>query len=300
VTGASGFVGRHCLPALVAQGYEIHAVSSRRKPASGEQVNWQCADLLDPEQVERLLASVQPSHLLHLAWVTEPGKYWNAPENVRWVRASLDLVEAFARNGGQRVVGAGTCAEYDWSYGYCSEGVTPLHPLSLYGVCKHSLQMILSAFAARVVMSLAWGRLFYLYGPHEHPARLVPSVIRALQRGEPALCSHGNQIRDFLYVEDAATALVRLLDSDLSGPVNVASGYPVPLKRIISHIAETMQRPDLVRLGALPVSPDDPPLLTADVRRLSEGTGWEPRYDLDRGLELAIKWWTESADRENA
>ena len=73
--------------------------------------------------------------------------------------------------------------------------------------------------------------IFFLYGPHEPPGRLIPSVIQALLKGEFARCSHGRQIRDFLYVEDVAEAFVALLDSDITGPVNIASGSPTPRRR---------------------------------------------------------------------
>ena len=121
LTGASGFVGRHCLPALVARGYEVHAVSSSATaPADTPPgVRWHQADLLDGAQVSALLAQVRPRHLLHSAWYAVPGKYWTAPENFRWVRASLHLLQTFAAHGGRRVVVVGSSAEYDWHYGYC-------------------------------------------------------------------------------------------------------------------------------------------------------------------------------------
>lgn len=238
-----------------------------------------------------LIAEVQPSHLLHFAWYTVPGKYWTSTENLRWVQASIGLLQEFVRHGGQRVVMAGTCAEYDWRYGYCSEAVTPLAPTTLYGICKHSLQLMLAAFSRQAGLSMAWGRIFFLFGPHEHPDRLVAYVIRSLLRGEPARCSHGRQIRDFLYVQDVANAFVALLESGVSRPVNIASGQPVALRELIYGIAAKFNRDDLIQLGAVSTPPDEPPLLVADVRCLHDELGWTPKYDLDTGLEQTIDWW---------
>ena len=291
LTGPTGFIGRHCLPLLSANGYEIHAVDLRLPPDDMSDVQWHQADLLNPGQVSELMARVRPTHLLHFAWFVVPGKYCTSVENVRWVQASLDLLQAFASHGGRRVVMAGTCAEYDWRYGYCSERTTPLRPATLYGVCKHSLQMMLDAFAGQAGLSAAWGRIFFLYGPHEHPNRLVSSVIRSLLRGEPARCSDGRQIRDFLYVEDVARAFVTLLESDVSGPTNIASGCPVALKDVLYRIAEKLNRRDLIHLDALPTPANEPRLLVADVSRLFDELGWSPEYDLDRGLERTISWW---------
>lgn len=268
-------------------------MSSRVQRENFSSVHWHRADLLDGGQVKNLMAKVQPTHLLHFAWFVMPGKYWTSIENFHWVQASLDLLQAFAQYRGQRVVVAGTCAEYDWKYGYCSEQVTPLMPSTLYGSCKYSLQLMLDAFAKQTRVSAAWGRIFFPYGPHEHPTRLVASVIGSLLKNVPARCSPGEQIRDFLHVHDIAGAFVALLDTDITGPVNIGSGQPIAVKEIVRKIAHRLESPELVHLGALPAAPNEPPLLVADVRRLSEEVGWTPCYDLDDGLDQTIRWWKD-------
>ncbi|MCJ7626689.1 MAG: NAD(P)-dependent oxidoreductase, partial [Anaerolineaceae bacterium] len=234
----------------------------------------------------------------HLAWYTEPGKYWSSPENLRWTAASISLLHTFHQQGGERFVGAGTCAEYDWRYGHCSEAVTPLEPATLYGTCKNSLQKTLASFSANTLLSSAWGRVFFLYGPHEHPARLVPSVINSLLHNEPALCSHGNQIRDFMHVSDVANAFVALLLSDATGPVNIASGKPVSIKDVIYKIAEQLNGFDKIRLNALPAT-YEPALITADVTRLQSEIGFNPRLDLESGLRQTIDWWKNYIKENN-
>lgn len=291
LTGATGFIGRHCLPLLSARGYEVHAVSTRGSLDGSSVIHWHKVDLLNSLQLQDLVADVMPSHLLHFAWYAVPGKYWASLENIRWVQSSLELLQAFVKNGGDRAVMAGTCAEYDWKYGYCSEKVTPLAPSTLYGTCKHSLQIMLDSFSKQTGLSTAWGRIFSLYGPYEHQDRLTSSVIRSLLMGERARCSHGNQIRDFLYVKDVADAFVALLESSVEGPVNIGSGRPIILKNIIRKISGKIINRDHIEFGAVPVSSDDPPLLVADIRRLTKEVNWEPKYSLDRGLDETISWW---------
>lgn len=291
ITGATGFIGRHCLPLLLEAGYEVHAVSSRLSGNKLPNTHWHQVDLLDSGKVSELMAEVKPTHLLHFAWFTESGKYLTSLENLRWVRSSLNLLEKFVEYGGRRIVIAGTCAEYDWRYGYCSEHFTPLSPTTLYGVCKHSLQSILDIFATQMGLSQAWGRIFFLYGPHEYPDRLVSSLIRSLLKNELASCSHGNQIRDFLYVEDVAQAFVALLKSNVTGAINIASGCPIAVKDIINKIGEKLDRMDLIQMGVLPVSAHEPHLLVADVSRLMNEVGWLPKYDLEAGIDKTIAWW---------
>jgi nucleoside-diphosphate-sugar epimerase len=292
LTGASGFIGHHCLAPLLALGYEVHAVSSKPQEQSLPGVTWYQADLLDLSQIAPLMARVKPTHLLHLAWHVVPGSF-GSPENLAWVQSSLELLRQFSEQGGKRVVVAGTCYEYDWNYGYCSESVTPRLATTFYGSCKNALYDLVAAYSERIDLSMGWGRIFFLYGPREHPNRLVSSVIRSLLLGEPALCSHGEQIRDYLSVEDTAGATVALLNSNVQGPVNIASGLPIALKDIILTIGERLDKVELIRLGALPARANDAPLVVADVRRLTTEVGWQPSHDLTKGLGQTINWWKQ-------
>jgi len=293
LTGANGFIGRHTIPFLTKLGYEVHAICypDNSDLSEGKNIFLHRCNLLNMEEQKQLLIEVKPTHLLHFAWYAVPGKYWTSLENLRWVQASMELLINFVENGGKRAVFAGTCAEYDWDYGYCIEGITPIRPQTLYGTCKNSLREIMVQFSKQTGVSSAWGRIFYLYGPFEEQSRFIPSVINSLLLNKPANCSHGRQIRDFLYVEDVASAFVALLQSEVQGAVNIASGIPISLKEVVSKIGEKLKRKDLIRLGTITVSSSEPPLLVADVRRLAKEVGWQPKYDLDRGLEQTIHWW---------
>lgn len=291
VTGGTGFVGRHALPLLAARGGEVHATWSTASGDDESGVTWHHCDLLDPAAVSALVAAVRPTHLLHFAWYAVPGKFWDAAQNASWVEASLGLLAAFAEAGGRRVTFAGSCAEYEWAEGVLSEAVTPLVPATYYGTSKNALREVAEGFAARRGVSFSWGRIFFVYGPHEHPDRLVSSLARALVRGEGAPTSEGSQRRDFLYAGDVADAFVSLLESSVEGAVNIGSGAAVPVRDIVAAIAAAAGRPDLVEWGALPQRPGDPPLLEADVRRLRDEVGWRPAVPLDEGIARTVEWW---------
>lgn len=291
VTGASGFIGHPCLAPLLDLGYEVHVVSLRGQKSVQKDIIWHQADLCDQGQISAVLAKIKPTSLLHAAWDMTPGKYVDSPDNITWVQGSLALMREFAEHGGKRVVMIGSSFEYDWHYGYCSEFITPQVPNSFYGTCKHALHQLATAYAHTVGLSYAWGRVFFLYGPREHPQRLVSSVIRALLRGEPARSSHGKQIRDYLHIQDVADGLVALLHSEVQGPVNIASGQPVTLRDIIVQIGQKLQREDLLHIGALPARANDLPLVVADVQRLKTEVGWQQKYDLSAGLDHTIDWW---------
>lgn len=291
VTGASGFVGRASLEPLLRRGFDVHAVGFSNVQTSDASVRWHYVDLLDQAAVSALCEAVRPSHLLHFAWYAKPGKFWDALENFAWVSSSLALLEAFRVAGGRRAVIAGTCAEYDWRYGCCVERVTPLVPASMYGICKSALSAMADAFARRTCVSVAWGRVFFPFGPNEYPERLTSYVIRSLLRGEAALCTRGDQLRDFLIVDDVADAFVALLDSAVTGPVNVGSGEPISISEFLVRIADRLGRRDLLQLGAKEKPADDAPIVVADVSRLREEVRWSRTYSLDQAIERSIGYW---------
>jgi nucleoside-diphosphate-sugar epimerase len=279
VTGASGFIGRHTLPHLAHAGYEVHPVSSHD------------ADLLNERARRDLLARIRPTHLLHLAWYVPPGKYWTSLENVRWLQASLDLITAFAAEGGERVVTAGSCAEYSWEGdGICREDTTPLEPASLYGASKDALRRMQESLARQLNLSAAWGRIFFPYGPREPSERLVPSVIRNIIGGQPARCSHGHQIRDFIYVDDLARAFTTLLDSSYAGAINIGTGEPVTIAEVAQSAARAVGAPELLELGALPARVGEPDVLLADTALL-RSIGFTPRWALDDAMDATAIWW---------
>src|SRR5580692_8947410 len=268
VSGAGGFIGRWSVPALLRSGYEVHAVLSgnanRDVPEQLRGARVHFADLLDESAAAALMSQVQPTHLLHFAWIATPGLYWNSAENFRWLAASEHLLRCFGAQGGRRVMMAGSCAEYDWSrVEVCDELRSPLAnegaaasaasgSLSPYAACKIALQAALTDFGRRQGVSTAWGRVFFQFGPHEHPDRLVPSVICNLLLNREAPCSHGRQIRSFLHVADVGEAFAAVLDSELEGPVNIGSDERVSLTDLVDRIGRQIGRSELLRLGARP------------------------------------------------
>ena len=308
VSGANGFIGRWSVPSLLERGYEVHAVLSER--ARGRLSAPQLAgatlhhcNLLDPGAAARLLLAVRPTHLLHFAWIATPGVYRLSPENFSWVAASLQLVRAFQANGGARAVAAGSCAEYDWSCAAeCREASSPLAnaaPASPtpYAICKLALQEMLASYGALGPPSIGWGRIFSPFGPHEHPQRLVPSVVRNLLRNEEAPCSHGRQVRNFLHVADVGAAFAALLDSEVTGAVNIGSTERVSIATLVGCIAAELGRAQLLRLGARAAAADEPAILVPDVSRLYTEVGWRPRFTLNEGLADTIAWWQRELSR---
>jgi nucleoside-diphosphate-sugar epimerase len=292
LTGAGGFLGSRALAALLEAGHEVHAVGRGEPPVNSAAV-WHRVDLTDPPAAETFVREVGAERLLHMAWYVEHGRYWQAPENLVWVEATLRLLRAFVDGGGRRAVIAGTCAEYGWSLDRYSEATAPLEPATLYGVAKDATRRVAERFAVNAGIELAWGRVFTPYGPGEAPGRLLPSVIRPLLAGEAAPAPDGEQVRDLMYVEDVGGAFAAILDSQVQGALNVGSGRSTPIRELISVAAEAVGRPELIQWGALPRREGEPRELVADVGRLEHEVGFHPRVGLREGIERTVAWWRE-------
>ncbi len=199
----------------------------------------------------------------------------------------MSLVRDFAATGGKRVVAAGSCAEYDWSYEVLRED-TPLNASSPYGRAKARTGQLLCETMPEQGLSLAWARIFFCYGPGEPRGRLVGDLVRAVTNGEPVDCTDGLQVRDYMHTADVANALVTVLMSDLIGPVNIASGKGTAVGDIIDQLGQLSGQAELFRIGARARPADDPPRLVGDASKL-KSLGFLPEFDLARGLRDCLK-----------
>lgn len=284
LTGGSGFLGRHALHCLRQHGIPTVAVG-RQRPEGSDDTDWIAADLLASNLTE-LAQQVQATHLLHLAWYAEHGRYWNSSLNLRWIDATVRLTEAFCHAGGQHVVVAGTCAEYDWSHGYCREESTPLNPATLYGIAKDAARRLVMAVCEQNQVSCAWGRVFLPFGAGESTQRLIPSLIAALRGERPPFATYTTAYRDFLHASDAAAGLVALLQPAASGTYNICSGEPVQLTNLVHRLANLVHADPKSILALSQIRTNEPSLLVGNSTRL-QALGWRPALSLEQGLHLA-------------
>lgn len=282
VTGASGFLGRHCVEALAQAGHHVIGLSRSGLTLPGAADSIAC-DLLDASLLNEAVRAADAEVLVHFAWHADPHERWQTLDNLDWVSASLALARAFAASGGRRFVFVGSCAEYDWSHELLAEAETPLRPATLYGAAKAATGLTLAAAACPLGISFAWPRVFFCYGPGEPPGRLVPDLIAGLSRGERVACTDGEQRRDFMHAADVGRAIAAIALSDAEGPINVASGEDVAVKELVGKVAAVLGKPELVELGALTRPAGDPARLAADIRRL-KALGFVRHFELDRGV----------------
>lgn len=293
LTGASGYIGVPTARALISHGCEVHVLGRTEPCIAG--ITFHHTDLLQIEDMRSAVAAIGAETLVHLAWSVTPGKFWTDPANSDWAAASLKLFDAFAKSGGKRIIGAGSCAEYDWSTSPLMEFSSPIIPATAYGKAKADVWSSLLTLGEEERLSVAWGRLFFLYGPREPRGKLVADAVNALLSGQVFLTTPGTQKRDFIYVEDAAEALAELTLSSTAGPVNIGSGQGIRVRELLEHIEAATETTGLIKFGARALPEGEPSELVADISRLRQEVGFVPKYPAADGIGRTVAWWRKNA-----
>lgn len=289
ITGAIGFIGSACVRTALARGHIVAGLKRPGRPVPADlppsgRLVWIEGTLADPPwpALEAFAADV----CLHAAWITTPGVYLDSPENERLVEQSLGFLEGVARRGTQHLVGVGTCIEYQITGAPLSETATPLAPTTPYARAKDTLRRALKSLCHNHRWRFAWGRVFYPYGPGEHPARLCSSLLQQLRRGQPVTLKTPQSRKDYIFIDDLAAAILLTIEQQVEGDINWGSGQGITVVQVARTAADLVGRPDLIRCQDPPVpDPFDP--VVADVTRL-RSLGWKPRVSLREGLERLL------------
>ncbi|OAI57039.1 hypothetical protein AYO49_03020 [Verrucomicrobiaceae bacterium SCGC AG-212-N21] len=282
VTGATGFLGRRFCQTATVEGHELLCLTRTpepRLPAACLTVEGTLA-AVPWDEVDRFA----PGAVLHLAWVATPGVYLTSPENETLATQSEALFQQFAERGVPHLVGIGTCIEYAPSDEPLDEGRSALAPAFAYSRAKVSTSQRLQAIAAQHGVTSTWGRVFYPYGEGEHRDRMPSALMRKVAAGETLELKTPDSVKDYIHVQDAAAALLAIIEKRLPGAVNIGTGQGVRILDLARDIARVCGgREGQVRRSPTPA--EDPfPITVANVSKL-RSTGWLPRVGLAEGLE---------------
>ncbi len=254
VTGANGFIGKQVIKRLVKYDVNISCLVRERVDLNKELKS----DLIEKVIVEDLFDTSDPQvkkslkdsdTIIHLAWYAEPGKYLSSEKNIDCLTGSINLIKEFVKLGGQKVIGVGTCAEYQET----EETITidtPLSPTNLYASCKVALFYALSSYLMNKKVDFSWCRLFYLYGEGEDKRRFLPYLVNKLESNQEALLTKGDQIRDFLDVQEAGRRIADVSMRSKSGVFNICSGEPITIREFAEEVARKYGKQHLLKFGA--------------------------------------------------
>jgi len=254
ITGATGFLGRHFYrnPALFS--HELILVDRDEKSESTlpdrNKSRFFRMDIASAgnDAFERLGS---PDLLIHLAW-GELNNFQSPGHMTRELPVHYNFLNHMVHGGLRRMMVLGTCFEYGLQNGALDEN-QPCHPATWYGLAKYALLRQLEFLQKEHAFELLWPRLFYMYGEGQSANSIYPQLMRAIATGDAEFrMSDGEQIRDYMPVDELVDKLCRLAISSRTGVVNVCSGKPVSLRKQVENwIAEKKSLIQL-RLGHYP------------------------------------------------
>ncbi len=286
VTGATGFIGAAFVRLARARGHEVAALARQRPGADEDGLRWLPGTLETPPWPE--IETFAPDGCLHAAWIAEPGVYMESPLNEDYLRWSVDFFRRLAANGLRHAVGLGTCIEYRIDGQPSRENATPLEPLSPYARAKDALRRTVEEEIAGADFGFAWGRVFYPYGPGEHPARLCSALARKLRAGETLLLKTPGSTKDYIFIDDLAAAILAVIEHGLTGAINLGTGQGVTVREIARTLGRLLGKEELVGESDTP-APDPLHYVVADATRLLGETGWHPAWTQEEGLRAVVE-----------
>jgi UDP-glucose 4-epimerase len=294
LTGATGLIGLKLIEELLDRSCEVMVLVSPGSPrnrliTSMTSTNF-CWHECGLAEYGSFTSDLRFDAMVHMAWSGGLDR-WNIDLNLYSAKQSAMAVRLAVRLGCHTFVGVGSQAE-------CGPQTEPLsadticRPDTPFGAAKNisrDLTRIEAACAPQ--MRYMWARILSVYGPRDRESSMVTSSLRKLLKGETPKFSNGEQLWDFLYVDDAARALADILELGKDGQIYVlGSGDARPLRNYL----ESMVRPfgvDLEQcLGMMEIASTTPRYLAANIAPLKQHLGWEPAFNFDRGLSLTIDY----------
>ncbi|SDO34471.1 dTDP-6-deoxy-L-talose 4-dehydrogenase (NAD+) [Pseudomonas arsenicoxydans] len=276
VTGATGFVGRHLVAALLARGCEVRAVARNAETAATmpwiDAVEFIAADIhTDDLDIAALIADIDA--LAHLAWPGLPN-YQALFHFEHNLMADYRFIKGAVEAGVSQVLVTGTCFEYGMQSGPLSEQATP-QPSNPYGLAKNTLRLFLENLQRVQPFTLQWARLFYLHGEGQNPNSLLAALDRAIDAGDDTFnMSAGEQLRDYLAIDIAADYLAAILQQrEFNGLINCSSGQPVSVRALVEQRLRARGASIRLNLGHYPYPTHEPMAFWGVADRLQQLLG---------------------------
>ncbi len=306
ITGGAGFLGSHLSERLLREGYEVLCLDNFLTGTPNNIEHLLGNDrfrLLKVDVTDWIHISGPVDAVLHFASPASPADYLQLPIQTLKV-GSVGTFHAvgLAQEKGARFLLASTSEVYGdpqvhpqpetyWGH------VNPVGPRGVYDEAKRFAEAMTVAYRDHREVDAAIVRIFNTFGPRMRPddGRAIPTFISQALRGEPiTVAGDGSQTRSVCYVDDLIEGVVRLLQSNLPGPVNIGNPHEFSVLQLAELIRDLAGSSSSVEFVALPQ--DDPLVRRPDITVATRDLGWTPQVDVEDGLRRTIDWFRTHPD----
>ncbi len=232
VIGATGYIGRHLISILIAQGHSVIAVV--RDIHKNFPLKEKCTVIESGDnQLYSLIKSREIDSLIYLAW-GELDNY-NSFRHINYeLEFHFDFISSLIDAGLKSLIVSGTCLEYGKQSGELSENMK-VKPENFYAIAKNELRKRLVKLQSNYNFNLVWTRIFYIYGDDQGDRTLFGQIQNAIENKDKTFnMSKGDQTRDYISIDKLSKVLSRLLVLRKNiGIINVCSGIPKSVKSLV-------------------------------------------------------------------
>ena len=305
VTGADGFIGSHLTEMLLNEGYKVRALSQYNSFN-----NWGWLEGINHPNLEVVTGDVRDPHyckhisrdvdtIFHLAALIAIPYSYIAPDSYvdTNVKGTLNICQAAKENGVRRVLVTSTSEVYGTAQYVPIDEKHPKQPQSPYSATKIGADAMAMSFYNAFELPVVIVRPFNTYGPRQSARAIIPTILTQIANGATEIkLGDLTPTRDFNFVKDTCRGFIQLADCDeaIGQEVNVCSNYEISMRDTLNLIADIMGKEVNFVEDTQRLRPKNSEVfrLWGDNTKIKGLTGFEPEYDIRRGLEETIKWFT--------
>jgi nucleoside-diphosphate-sugar epimerase len=293
VTGGTGFIGAAVVMQILANGYKpvvlIRKDSNLERLKNLHGITYLVYDSLEEDALTEQMNAWQPDSFIHLAWKGVSGAERNeAYQITENIFTTLQSVKLAGKTGCKQWIGIGSQAEYGNLNCKISEVFATL-PTTLYGKAKLSACWAAMGLCESLNIRSSWIRVFSTYGVGDQPNWFIPYIAGELLKGNSPLLTKCEQLWDYLYVDDAAAAILSVVKKNVTGIYNIGSGKTISLKYIVDLIRNEINPAIKIQYGAVPYRPDQVMHLEADIAKIQSATAWKAEISIEEGIKRIVK-----------